>query len=251
MAKLISGRLKNLNIGVSSYTENNNVLVATGNATFTGIVTASSFSGSGTNLTGIVTSIVAGSNISISNATGQVTISATAGAFSRTLTEFVATNGQTTFNVSYTVGYIDVFVNGILLSGDEYTATNQTSVVLNEAASSGDIVSIITFGNSSNSFWNEGSNSNIYRLSNVGIGTINPTSKLTVSGDGNFTGVVTAASFSGSGTNLTGIVTSIVAGTNITISPVGGTGQVTINASGGGGGGSTAALDILEVMLFA
>jgi hypothetical protein len=37
----------------------------------------------------------------------------------------------------------------------------------------------------------------------------------------------------GSGTNLTGIVTSIVAGTNVTIS--GSTGQVTINATGGGG----------------
>jgi hypothetical protein len=33
-------------------------------------------------------------------------------------------------------------------------------------------------------------------------------------------------------------VTSIVAGTNVTISPAGGTGDVTINASGGGGGGS-------------
>jgi hypothetical protein len=48
----------------------------------------------------------------------------------------------------------------------------------------------------------------------------------------------------GSGTNLTGIVTSIVAGTNVTIS--GSTGQVTINASGG----STASIDLLEVMLF-
>lgn len=34
-----------------------------------------------------------------------------------------------------------------------------------------------------------------------------------------------------------GGVTQIVAGTNITISPVGGTGVVTINSSGGGGGG--------------
>ena len=46
-------------------------------------------------------------------------------------------------------------------------------------------------------------------------------------------GSVNANSFSGSGTNLTGIVTSIVAGNNITVS--GSTGQVTINASGGGG----------------
>ena len=35
-----------------------------------------------------------------------------------------------------------------------------------------------------------------------------------------------------------GGVTQIVAGTNVTISPVGGTGAVTINASGGGGGGT-------------
>ena len=36
-----------------------------------------------------------------------------------------------------------------------------------------------------------------------------------------------------------GGVTSIIAGTNVTISPVGGTGAVTINATGGGGGGGT------------
>ena len=34
-------------------------------------------------------------------------------------------------------------------------------------------------------------------------------------------------------------VSSIIAGTNITISPTGGTGAVTINASGGGGGGGS------------
>jgi hypothetical protein len=59
-------------------------------------------------------------------------------------------------------------------------------------------------------------------------------------------GIVTATSFSGSGTNLTGIVTSIVAGSNISVS--GSTGQVTINSTASGGGSS---IDILEVMLFA
>ena len=48
-------------------------------------------------------------------------------------------------------------------------------------------------------------------------------------------GVITATSYVGSGTKLTGIVTSIVAGSNITIS--GSTGQVTISSSGGGGTG--------------
>ena len=47
-------------------------------------------------------------------------------------------------------------------------------------------------------------------------------------------GVVTATSYEGSGIKLTGIVTSLVAGSNITLS--GSTGRVTISSSGGGGG---------------
>ena len=42
---------------------------------------------------------------------------------------------------------------------------------------------------------------------NLGIGTTTASSALTVSGDGIFTGVITATSFSGSGANLTGIGT--------------------------------------------
>ena len=79
------------------------------------------------------------------------------------------------------------------------------------------------------------------------FGTATVDSGLTVSVGGiNATGVTTSTSFSGSGTNLTGIVTSIVAGTNITVS--GSTGQVTISSTASGGGSS---IDILEVMLFA
>ena len=48
---------------------------------------------------------------------------------------------------------------------------------------------------------------------NVGIGSTLPSSALDVGGDGKFTGVVTATSFSGSGANLTNLPTA----TNITV----------------------------------
>ena len=44
----------------------------------------------------------------------------------------------------------------------------------------------------------------------VGIGSTQPSSMLDVGGDGKFTGVVTATSFSGSGANLTGIDASAI-----------------------------------------
>ena len=69
---------------------------------------------------------------------------------------------------------------------------------------------------------------------NISVGIVTA-SRIVVSGGGTFTGIVTATSFSGSGNNLTGIVTSIVAGSNVSISTS--TGAVTISISGGGGGG--------------
>lgn len=59
----------------------------------------------------------------------------------RTVTDFTATAGQTTFSVpSYTVGYIDVYRNGVRLAAADYTATNGTTVVLAAAATAGDSV---------------------------------------------------------------------------------------------------------------
>ena len=64
----------------------------------------------------------------------------------RTVTEFTATAGQTTFTPpSYTVGYINVYRNGALLGTADYTATNGTTVVLTNAASSGDLVVVESF----------------------------------------------------------------------------------------------------------
>jgi hypothetical protein len=64
----------------------------------------------------------------------------------RTTTEFTATAGQTTFSVpSYTVGFIDVYRNGVLLGSADYTATNGTTVVLATGATSGDLIETISF----------------------------------------------------------------------------------------------------------
>ena len=60
-----------------------------------------------------------------------------------TRTSFTATAGQTSFTASYTVGYVQVYLNGVLLNASDYTATSGTAVVLSVAASSGDIVEII------------------------------------------------------------------------------------------------------------
>jgi hypothetical protein len=68
--------------------------------------------------------------------------------------EFVATSGQTTFSgtdangatLSYVANSISVSLNGVTLRpGDDYTATNGTSVVLNVAAALNDDLMVIAF----------------------------------------------------------------------------------------------------------
>lgn len=64
----------------------------------------------------------------------------------RTVTEFTATAGQTSFSVpSYTIGYIDVFRNGIRLGTADFTASTGTTVVLASGASNGDLITTESF----------------------------------------------------------------------------------------------------------
>lgn len=59
----------------------------------------------------------------------------------RTVTNFTATAGQTSFSTpSYTVGYIDVYRNGVRLVSTDFTATTGTTVVLTNACTAGDTV---------------------------------------------------------------------------------------------------------------
>lgn len=71
--------------------------------------------------------------------------SAGIGATTFTRTAFTATGGQTTFTVSYTVGYIQVYMNGVLLTASDYTASNGTSIVLATGAASGDIIETFAY----------------------------------------------------------------------------------------------------------
>jgi len=64
----------------------------------------------------------------------------------RTVTNTTATAGQTSFTIpSYTVGYVDVYRNGVYLPTSDYTATTGTTVVLTNAATAGDTITTISF----------------------------------------------------------------------------------------------------------
>ena len=66
---------------------------------------------------------------------------------------FNASANQTTFSgtdangdsLSYTSGQIAVFLNGVFLDPDDYTATNGTSVVLDDGAKSSDYLEIVSW----------------------------------------------------------------------------------------------------------
>jgi hypothetical protein len=65
---------------------------------------------------------------------------------SRTVYENIAVASQTTFNCAYTVGFVDVFVNGVKLLASDFTASNGSTVVLTNACQANDEVTIVAYG---------------------------------------------------------------------------------------------------------
>ena len=120
---------------------------------------------------------------------------------------FSPTGIQTTFTFAsgYTIGYLDIYLNGArLISGQDYTATNGSTVGLTTYADSGDVLEAVA-----------------YKAFNISNPISNTTGDLTVGGN-----LTVSGSYSGDGSGLTGIVTGITAGDNISVS--GSTGNVTI-----------------------
>ena len=58
---------------------------------------------------------------------------------------FSAAQGQTIFTCAYVPPYVEVYVNGVKLTPNEFNATNGTQVILNAASIAGDTVDIIAW----------------------------------------------------------------------------------------------------------
>ena len=196
-----------------------------------GVITATQFVG---NLSGYASSAGIATNATYATSSGIATYAPTAG-----IATYATSSGISTYATSSGIATYATSSGISTYASTAGIATYATSSgIATYATSSG----IATYATSSGIATYATSSGISTYASTAGISTV----AQGLTGTPNITvGVVTATSYSGSGTNLTGIVTSIVAGTNITIS--GSTGQVTINSTGGG---STASIDLLEVMLF-
>jgi hypothetical protein len=118
-----------------------------------------------------------------------------------------------------------ISATSIVLGGTTLTGAGVTSITAGSGISvdqsTGNVTITATGGGSSQ--WVTTA-AGIHTLSNVGIGTTNPTSALTVTGDGTFTGVVTATTFVGA---LTGTATTATLATNA--QGLTGTPNITVN----------------------
>ena len=146
---ITSGPLKTLNfVGVGNTFLYNNttktidISIQGGGGGTIGISSAGNRIGTGftdLNFIGTGVSIVgSGSTVSIRIEPGLV------GA-AKSVTSFTATTSQTTFNVNYSQGQENIFLNGVRLSESQYTATNGSTVVLNDPATDGDSVDIVVY----------------------------------------------------------------------------------------------------------
>ena len=184
----------------------------------TGVITASSFVGSGANLTDIVSGVginsagsVIGTGVTILNfvgsgntfsynpATKTVNISIAGGGSLVSKQSFTITSSQSVFNLTnnYDPGMIDVYVNGVRLPSGDFTETSANVVTLVTAAEPGDKVEFIAY---SQRVENTVLESSVTNLRVTGVSSVGTGITMTAS-----TGAITATSFAGDGSGLTNL----------------------------------------------
>ena len=81
------------------------------------------------------------------NPNGDVILIASGTTVAYVDTSFTATASQTTFTVDYTVGGVDVYLNGIKLDSGDFTATNGSTIVLTTGTLVNNIVEVYKYIN--------------------------------------------------------------------------------------------------------
>lgn len=199
----------------------------------TGVITASSFVGSGANLTDIVSGVginsagsIIGTGVTILNfvgsgntfsynpATKTVNISIAGGGSLVAKQSFTITSSQSVFNLTnnYDPGMIDVYVNGVRLPSGDFTETSANVVTLVTAAEPGDKVEFIAY---SQRVENTVLESSVTNLRVTGVSSVGTGITMTAS-----TGAITATSFAGDGSGLTNVNGSLTPLSNTSTSPL-------------------------------
>ena len=115
--------------------------------------------------------------------------------FGRTKFDYTATQGQTAFTgadddgkvLAFTVGQIEVYVNGILMDDSDFTTTGTGTVTLASAANLNDVVNIVSFES------NIPDNDYVPASGGTFTGNVTNSGNVTVGGTLGVTGAVTAS----------------------------------------------------------
>ena len=124
-------------VTMGNVTSTNHIITSVVNATST-VTGAFQVAGGA----GIGRDVQIGGNLYVNNGTQVIPTN---------IQEFAATGGQTTFTPigGYVVGTVQITANGIALGSGDFVASNGSTVVLNIARNTGDIIRIISGGTSS------------------------------------------------------------------------------------------------------
>ena len=162
-----------------------------------GLVTAFLFKGSGLE------------NFVVEDGIGEVTVSGVAATTFTTNETTTLTEGQTAITVSsfYEEGFVDVYLNGIrLITGTDYTETNDSTVTLTSGGTAGDEVEVVA--------WKSlGDVVNVNSLKTAGDLTVSGVATATGGFVGDLTGDVTG--------NITGDITGSLANATANTLPLG------------------------------